>query len=148
MKITFKQLYADSKVPTYAYGTDAGMDLYCYNDNGNASVLTPGARGVFSVGIAVAIPRQYVGLIWDKSGIAANQGLKVMGGVIDAGYRGEVLVCLLNTSDDIVSIEHGQKIAQMLIQPVVTPHIETVVGELPTAEDERGEAGFGSTGLA
>lgn len=147
MKIAIKKLFDDSKVPTYAHGTDAGMDLY-YRGDGDVAI-EPGARALLSTGIAIAIPRLYAGLIWDKSGIAVKQGLKVMGGVIDAGYRGEVMVCLLNTSDSIVVIPNGNKIAQMLVQPIVVPHIETVEvdGELPPAEDERGTDGFGSTGL-
>lgn len=147
MKITFKQLRADAKVPSYAHGTDAGMDLYYYNKDGASAVLEPGARGVFETKMAIAIPRQYVGLIWDKSGLATKQGLKVLGGVIDAGYRGEIMVGLLNTGSEAVTIAHGQKIAQILIQPICNPHIEVVDGELPAAEDERGEGGFGSTGL-
>lgn len=144
MKIAIKKLDAEAKVPSYAHGTDAGMDLYYFGED---VVLGAGARGVFATGIAIAIPRQYVGLIWDKSGIAASAGIKVMGGVIDAGYRGEIKVCLLNTTNVPYVISSGNKVAQMLIQPVVNPHIEIVDGDLPAAEDERGDGGFGSTGL-
>lgn len=144
MKIAIKKIHGDSKIPGFAHATDAGMDFYY---DGEAVVLDAGARGVFATGIAVAIPRGYVGLIWDKSGIATKEGLKVLGGVVDAGYRGEVMVALLNTSNVPVTITNGRKLAQMLIQPVVTPHIEIVYGELPAAEDERGDGGFGSTGL-
>lgn len=144
MQIAIKKLTDTAKVPSYAHGTDAGMDLYY---NGEDTVIDAGARVLLSTGIAMAIPRLCVGLIWDKSGIAVKQGLKVMGGVVDAGYRGEVMVALLNTSTEPVTITSGQKIAQMLIQPVVNPHIETVDGDLPAAEDERGDGGFGSTGL-
>lgn len=147
MKISIKKTDPNAKVPTYAHGTDAGMDLYYSTEGDESIVIHPGARAVVNTGIAFAIPRGYVGLIWDKSGIASKTGLKVMGGVIDAGYRGEVMVCLLNTSTDLVVIEPYQKIAQILIQPVMHPHIEIVEGELPAAEDERGEGGFGSTGL-
>lgn len=144
MNVAIKKLHEDSKIPSYAHGTDAGMDLYYYGED---VVLDAGARGVFATGIAVAIPRLYVGLIWDKSGIATKEGLKVLGGVVDAGYRGEVMVALLNTSNIPVTISTGRKLAQMLIQPVCHPHIDVVDGELPAAEDERGEGGFGSTGL-
>jgi dUTP pyrophosphatase len=144
MKVSIKKIHGNSKVPGYAHGTDAGIDLYYYGDD---VMLAPGARGVFATGIAIAIPRLYVGLIWDKSGVATKEGLKVLGGVVDAGYRGEVMVALLNTSSETVLLTRGRKLAQMLIQPVMHPHIEIVDGELPAAEDERGEGGFGSTGL-
>ena len=144
MKISIKKLHESAKVPTYAHGTDAGMDLYYM---GSDFVLDVGTRAVLPTGFAVAIPSGYVGLIWDKSGIATNEGLKVIGGVVDAGYRGEVMVALLNASKLPVTITHGRKLAQMLIQPVMHPHIEVVDGELPAAEDDRGEGGFGSTGL-
>lgn len=147
MKIGIKKLNLNAKIPSYAHGTDAGMDLYYSTEGVENIVIAPGARVVIETGIAMAIPPGYVGLIWDKSGIATKQGLKVLGGVVDAGYRGEVMVGLLNTSNDIVTIQPDQKIAQMLIQPVVHPHIEIVYGELPAAEDERGNGGFGSTGL-
>ena len=147
MKIAIKKLNPNAKVPTYAHGTDAGMDLYYSTEGMESIIIAPGARVLIETGVAFAIPRGYVGLIWDKSGVAVKQGLKVLGGVIDAGYRGEVMVCLLNTSNDIVTIQPEQKLAQMLIQPVAMPHIEIVDGDLPAAEDERGEGGFGSTGL-
>jgi len=147
MKISIKKLDPNAKVPTYAHSTDAGMDLYYSTEGDESIVIAPGARAVVNTGLAFAIPSGYVGLIWDKSGIASKQGLKVMGGVIDSGYRGEVMVCLLNTSNDIVLIQPYQKIAQILIQPVVNPHIEIVEGDLPDAEDNRGAGGFGSTGL-
>lgn len=142
MKIAIQKIDPTAQIPTYAHGTDAGMDLYA----STKTVIPANNKGVISTGIAIAIPRLYVGLIWDKSGIAVNQGLKVMGGVIDAGYRGEILVCLLNTTDKDVVIRAHQKIAQMLIQPVVRPVIE-VTSELPEAEDERGKGSFGSSGL-
>lgn len=142
MEIAIKKIEPNAKAPTYAYGTDAGMDLYAFWK----TVIPAKSREVVSTGIAVAIPRSYAGLIWDKSGIAVKQGLKVMGGVIDSGYRGEVLVCLLNTTDEDIVIEAHQKIAQMLIQPVINANI-IISEELPEAEDERGDKGFGSSGL-
>ena len=144
MKIGVKRLKDFARIPNYAHNTDAGMDLYY---EGEDVVLDAGARGLFATGIAMAIPSGYVGLIWDKSGVATKEGLKVLGGVVDAGYRGEVMVALLNTSSVPATIITGRKLAQMLIQPVMHPHIEIVDGELPAAEDERGEGRFGSTGL-
>jgi dUTP pyrophosphatase len=95
-------------------------------------------------GIAVAIPKGYVGLIWDKSGIALKSGLKTMGGVIDSNYRGEIGVIVCNLSQKEYKINKGDKIAQMLIQKVKCPIIE----EVENLDDTiRGEDGFGSTGL-
>ncbi|MEX0933508.1 MAG: dUTP diphosphatase, partial [Candidatus Paceibacterota bacterium] len=94
-------------------------------------------------GIAMEIPQGYVGLIWDKSGVSLKRGIKVLGGVIDAGYRGEIRIGLINLGSETVSFEAGQKVAQMLIQSVASPEIVEVT-EL--GDTERGEGGFGSTG--
>ena len=145
MKLSIKKLEYDAKVPSYAHGTDAGMDLYYY---GPDTMLDCGAQHIFTTGITMAIPAGFAGLIWDKGGLANKQGLKVMGGVVDAGYRGQILVGLLNTSQKPALIIDGQKIAQMIIQEIHQPEIEVVNGSLlPPAEDERGEGKFGSTGL-
>jgi len=95
-------------------------------------------------GIALAIPSGYVGLIWDKSGIATNHGLKTMAGVIDSGYRGEVKILIHNLSNQPYTVQAGTKIAQMLIQPVV----QNEIIEVKDLDDtSRGERGFGSTGM-
>lgn len=94
-------------------------------------------------GISVEIPVGYVGLIRDRSSVSMT-GLKVTAGVIDAGYTGEVNVCLLNVAAEHGCVQKGQKIAQILLIPVVTPAVE-VVEEL-TTESDRKEKGFGSTG--
>ena len=94
-------------------------------------------------GIAAQIPEGYVGLVWDKSGIAIKEGIKTLGGVIDSGYRGEILVGMINLGDKDYVFETGHKLAQLLIQKV--EHIEVVeVREL--SETPRGKGGFGSTG--
>ncbi|MEK7144060.1 MAG: dUTP diphosphatase, partial [Patescibacteria group bacterium] len=85
-----------------------------------------------------------VGLVWDKSGLALNNGIKTMAGVIDSGYRGEIKIVLINLGDEDFEIKKGQKIAQMLVQKVERPEIE-LVDELNATE--RGGNGFGSTGL-
>ena len=94
MELRIKKLHKDAKVPSYARPGDAGMDLYALFP----VTIGAGERAIVSTGIAIAIPEGYVGLIWDKSGLSNTFGLKVVGGVIDAGYRGEVLVGILNTS--------------------------------------------------
>lgn len=138
--IHIKKLISTAVVPSYAHAHDAGMDLYaCEN-----MVITAGMRGLVPTGMAMAIPAGYVGLIWDKSGMALKFGLKVMGGVIDSGYRGEIKVIVYNLSSADYHVEKGMKVAQMLIQSVVQmPIIE--VEDLDSTT--RGEGGFGSTGL-
>ncbi len=140
MLMQVKKLSENAKIPTFAHTTDAGMDLYC----AEAITLVPGERVQVKTGIAVAIPVGHVGLIWDKSGLSHKVGLKVMGGVIDAGYRGEVLVGMINLGSEPHTFHVGDKITQMLIQKVEQPEIE-VVEELQ--EGDRGEKGFGSTGV-
>ena len=140
MVLPVKKLHSEAKLPNYAHASDAGMDLYALE----TTALQPHERRLISTGIALAIPYGCVGLIWDKSGLAAKHGVKTLAGVIDAGYRGEIRVVLHNLSAQSFLIEKGSKIAQMLIQPVV--HTEIIeVEELE--ETPRGELGFGSTGM-
>jgi len=140
MVIKIKKLVEEAKVPQYAHPGDAGMDFFSSEE----MVLNPGERKLISTGISMAIPEGYVGLIWDKSGLAVKKGVKTMAGVIDTGYRGEVKILLHNLSTEEFKIEKGMKIAQMLIQPVESRKI-TEVEDLE--ETERGEGAFGSTGL-
>lgn len=107
-------------------------------------MIDAGATAVVPTGLRFAIPDGYAGLVWDRSGLAANHSITTMAGVIDSGYRGELKVVLKNLGKDGFVIEKGMRIAQMLIQPVANsvPIIE--VEELPNSE--RGSAGFGSTG--
>jgi len=135
-----KKLSPGAKIPTFAMEDDAGMDLY---SAGNA-VLKPGERIICKTGIAVKIPKGYVGLIWDKSGIAASSGIKTMAGVIDSGYRGEVGVVLVNLSSKEYKINKGDKIAQMLIQKIKRPIIKEVRNLDNTSREKKG---FGSTGI-
>jgi len=139
MIIKIKKLHKDAKLSTHGHPGDAGMDFYTIED----VVFPPGERTRVHTGVAVEIPEGYVGLIWDKSSVSFNLGLKVLSGVIDAGYRGEIIMCLLNTSNKEVIIEKGHKIAQMIIQKF--EHCDIVeAGEL--SETVRGEGREGSTG--
>lgn len=140
MKLEVKKLDPEAKLPTRAHSDDAGLDLYSIEE----CVLAPRERRVIKTGIAVAIPSGYVGLIWDKSGLAAKAGLKTMGGVIDAAYRGEIQVIIANLSDAPYIIQKGSKIAQLLIQKVEIPE---VCGVSKLDDTLRGDGGFGSTGL-
>lgn len=139
MILNIKKLHLQAKLPTFAHTTDAGMDLYCVE----SFTIAPMERVQVRTGIAIEIPNGYVGLIWDKSGLSHKKGLKVLGGVIDAGYRGEVMVGVINLSQESILFEAGDKVAQMLIQKVEHPEI-IEVEEL--ADADRGTGAFGSTG--
>jgi len=139
MQIKVKKLKEDAKLPTHGHPGDAGMDFYAIEDvpfraSGQAQVHT---------GVAVEIPEGHVGLIWDKSSISFNHGLKIMGGVIDSSYRGEIIMSLRNLSDKDFVLEKGHKVAQMVIQKF--EHCDIVeVSEI--SETVRGEGREGSTG--
>jgi len=139
MNLKVKKLKSEAKLPTKGHPGDAGIDFYAVD-----TVVFP-ARGQMRVhtGVALEIPDGYVGLIWDKSSISFNMGLKIMGGVIDASYRGEIIMSLLNTTEKEVVLDKGHKIAQMLIQKFEDCDI-LEVGEL--SETVRGEGREGSTG--
>ncbi|MEK6917030.1 MAG: dUTP diphosphatase [Nanoarchaeota archaeon] len=125
--------------PHYAHEGDAGIDLRSSVNY----VLKPGETKPISTGIRMAIPKGYVGLVWDKSGYAAKQSIHTMAGVIDSGYRGEIKIVMKNLGDEDFDIKKDMKIAQILIQPIVRANLI----EQDSLEDTtRGEGGFGSTG--
>ena len=140
MELQIKKLHPDAKLPTYAHPGDAGMDLYTCT----RVEIPAGARILIPTGLAMAIPTGYVGLVWDKSGVSYKHGIKIIGGVADAGYRGEIFVGVLNTSDNAHVFESGQKVAQMLIQKVEQPDF-VEVAELD--HTDRGDRAFGSSGV-
>ncbi len=137
--LKIKKLHPEAIVPEFAHADDAGMDFYAIE----AITLKPGERRGVPTGIAMEIPEGYAGLFWDKSGMSIHKGIKTLGGVIDAGYRGEIKIGIINLSDAEYVIEKGHKVAQMLIQKIEHPGI-IEVEELN--DTMRGEGGFGSTG--
>lgn len=137
--LKIQKLHSDARVPSYAHPGDAGMDLF----SSELVTIKPRTRALIGTGVTMALPKGTVGLIWDKSGLANNNGLKVLGGVVDAGYRGEVKVGLVNLGTKEVRIAAGEKIAQMLIQNVHAVAIREVTS---LAATKRGSGGFGSTG--
>jgi len=139
MFLKIKKLSPDATLPSYAHEGDAGMDLF----SSKQVELSPQERVQVPTGVSMEIPEGCVGLIWDKSGLSHKVGLKTMGGVVDAGYRGEVMVGMINLGNEIYRIEKGHKVAQMLIQKIKRAEIEEV-DEL--SETQRGQGGFGSTG--
>lgn len=129
--------------PSRIRGGDAAADLPSRLD----VVIEPRSRCLVPTGFAVAIPEGYCGLVLPRSGLALKHGLTVLNspGLIDSGYRGELQVILYNTGDEPVALERGQRIAQLLV--VAVPDIASVlVDELPPSGDDRGAAGFGSSG--
>lgn len=140
MKIFVQKMDPSAKLPKYVYEGDAGMDLFSFE---NVEVKA-GERCLVSTGIKIVVPTGYAGLVWDKSGIATKHHITTIAGVIDSNYRGELKVALTNLGKESYNIKKGEKIAQMLIQPVVSGEIK----EVKELEDtERGEGGFGSSGL-
>jgi dUTP pyrophosphatase len=141
--VSIKRLHPDARIPAAAYAGDAGLDL----SSVERLVLRPGRRGMVATGLAVAIPAGHAGFVQPRSGLAANHGIAVVNspGLIDAGYRGELRVVLLNTDPERdFTIEVGDRIAQLVI--LALPGIELVeVDELPGSE--RADRGFGSSAV-
>lgn len=128
--------------PSLAHPGDAGLDLR----STESGEIEPGQRRTLPTGVSLALPSGFVGLVHPRSGLAAKHGITVLNapGTIDAGYRGEIRVTLLNTSTSSFKVERGDRIAQLLIQNFETPNF-IAVEHLPGSD--RGESGFGSTGV-
>ncbi len=139
MKLNIKKLRDDAKLPTKAHIGDAGMDIYTVEE----IIFAPHSQASIPTGISFEIPEGYVGLIWDKSGMAFKNGFKSMGGVIDSSFRGELMISLYNTKNESQTLEKGQKVAQMIIQKFEDCDI-VEVDEL--SDTTRGTDWAGSTG--
>lgn len=139
MNINVKLLQAGARIPTQSNSNDAGWDLYSVVD----TIIPAKQRKIIKTGIALEIPDNLAGLIWPRSGLSVKQGIDVLAGVIDSGYRGEIMVCLYNTSDENVSINRGDRIAQIIFQevPCVMMTSQETLGS-----SQRGDNGFGSSG--
>lgn len=125
-------------LPTRAHPGDAGLDLYALE----TTTLAANAGGVLRTGIAIELPAGHVGLVCDRSSLA-KRGLKTAGGIIDAGYRGEIGVVVWNLRPDAQTLAKGERIAQLLIMPIAAP---APVETRSLSETARGAGGFGSTG--
>lgn len=139
MQIKIKKLHPLAKLPHYAHPGDVGLDLFALEGR----TIQPGERALFNVGFALEFPHGYAAIVKDKSSLPKIAGLHCLGGVFDAGYRGEYNVLLVNLGQEPYTVEAGQKIAQLVIVPVVIAEL-TEVAEL--SESERGTGSFGSTG--
>jgi dUTP pyrophosphatase len=128
-----------AKMPTRANASDAGFDLYSTVD----TIIPNKERKTVNTGIALQMPEHLAGLIWPRSGLSVKSGIDVLAGVIDSGYRGEIMVCLYNTSNENVHIKCGDRIAQIIFQEV--PSVSLLFSE-SLGSSQRGSNGFGSTG--
>jgi dUTP pyrophosphatase len=137
-KIEVLKVSSEATLPTRAHPEDAGMDMYSLED----VILEPSQGKVTKTGIAMAIPQGFVGMVADRSSLA-KRGVKTAGGIIDAGYRGEIMICLWNISGEPIQLKRGERIAQLLILPIATP---AVVEVAKLDDTQRGVGGFGSTG--
>lgn len=138
MKIKIKKLNPEAKIPSYAHLGDVGLDMHSLEEY----ILKPGERKIFHLGFAIEFEEGYAAIVKDKGGTAKN-GLHTMGGVFDAGYRGEYNVNLINLGSEPYHIQKGDKIAQLVIFPVAIAKIEEVEELNQTS---RGAGRFGSTG--
>lgn len=136
--LVVERLTAKAKLPARAHDSDAGYDLFSFDFYS----IEPGEKITMRTGVKMIIPEGYAVLIWDKSSLS-QAGLHTTGGVIDSGYRGEFLINAVNLGPKAINIEHGQKIAQMLLQKVET--VKIIEGKVPS-DTSRGLSGFGSTG--
>jgi dUTP pyrophosphatase len=139
--VAVRRLREDAVLPSHAYEGDAGLDLAACDE----IVLAPGERATVSTGIALEIPDGHAGFVQPRSGLAARHGISVVNspGLIDSGYRGEVKVVLLNTDTKAhFTVEHGMRIAQLVIAPIAAVRLVEVAELTGSA---RGARGFGSS---
>lgn len=140
MKIKIALLSGDATLPSYANPGDAGLDLY----SPEKAVIPARGKVIIDTKVAIELPRNMVALVWDKSGLGCVKGIKVLGGVFDEGYRGSYTIGLANLTDKDYTIEKGDKIAQLLIQPIHYVSVEQVkkINQNTARKGRR----FGSTG--
>ena len=144
MELKIKKLHPKAILPTYGSAGAAGADLYALPE-GDPIVIAPGETVMIHTGLSMAIPEGYVGLNFARSGLASKRGLAPANkvGVIDSDYRGEFIVALHNHGSQVQTVQSGERIAQLVITPVLTPGFAEV-SELTLTD--RGSGGFGSTG--
>ena len=139
MILKVKKVENEAKLPSYAHPGDAGMDLFALEK----TIVPKGQIAKVRTGISIEILEGYVGLFWDKSGLSINNGIKTLGGVIDSGFRGEMVVGVINLGTEDYIFEKHHKVAQMLIQPIVSAEIQETT---TLSETARGTGRLGSTG--
>lgn len=129
-----------AKLPTYGSALAAGLDLHALLP----VRIDPGIRALVRTGLALSLPRGHVGLIWPRSGLAVNAGIDVLAGVIDEDYCGEIMIAVINHGYQPHSFARGDRVAQLLVQPIARPAVNLVTSFVQATE--RGSDGFGSTG--
>lgn len=147
MEVHIKLLSDTAIIPTFGSADAAGCDLYAnLTAHGGSVSINPGGTYLIKTGIAMEIPKQYAGFIYARSGLASKRGLRPANcvGVVDSDYRGEVMVALHNDSPYEQVVNHGERVAQMVIAPYLHPEF-VVVNELE--DTDRGNGGFGHTGV-
>lgn len=144
--VRIKLLSPDAKPPVRGSADAAGSDLFACLPYMTVEIAPFGGRGLIPTGIAMDIPALYnvYARIAPRSGLAAKHGIDVLAGVVDADYRGQVGVVLVNHGDKVFEVKHGDRIAQIIFEQYAAPYF-SVVEEL--TESSRGSAGFGSTGV-
>lgn len=135
-----KKLVSSATLPQKAHAGDLGYDLFSASNTD----IFPAETKLVKTGIAIQFPEGYGGFIKDRSSVATKKGLFVVAGVIDNGYIGEIQVAFHNASDEIIEINAGDKIAQLVLIPTVNFQVEEV--DALVQQDQRGDGGFGSTG--
>ena len=143
IKIQIKKLSNSVIIPKYETSGSSGMDIAAHVENN--IIINPGEKALVSTGFSIAIPTGYEVQIRPRSGLAAKKNITVLNtpGTIDADYRGEIKVILINLGQEKFIIQNGERIAQMVVCPVVQANLEEVT-EL--SDTKRGSGGFGSTG--
>jgi dUTP pyrophosphatase len=142
MIVRFKRIHPQAVLPAYAHPGDAGMDLCACE----AARLEPGRRALVKTGLVMELPSGHEAQVRPRSGLALKNGVTVLNspGTVDAGYRGEIGVILINLGDAAFVVEPGMRIAQMVVAPVTHARVEETADVCDTA---RGAGGFGSTGV-
>ena len=143
IKIQIKKLSDSVSIPRYETSGSSGMDIAAHIDKN--IIINPGEKAFISTGFSIAIPKGYEVQIRPRSGLAAKKNITVLNtpGTIDADYRGEIKVILINHGKEKFVIENGERIAQMVVSPVIQVNFEEVK---KLSDTERGSGGFGSTG--
>lgn len=142
MTLRIKRIHPDATLPAYAHASDAGMDVCSVDD----LVIPPGGRALVHTGLVFDLPPRWEAQVRPRSGLALKKGVTVLNtpGTIDAGYRGEVGVILANFGTEDFNVKTGDRIAQIVVAPVVQAEVAEVDA---VAETDRGGGGFGSTGV-
>jgi len=148
MQVLFQKLRPEAVIPSRATKESAGFDLSVCCDG--PVEIAPGETKLLPIGVAVVLPVGTAGMVYPRSGLATRHGITLGNcvGVIDSDYRGEMMVPLYNHSDKPFTVHPGDRVAQMVVTPVILPEVKELPMGEPLPESERGTAGFGSTGLA